>query len=133
MKIRLVASKKEILSLSKDDTIFHLSFQPSMNDLFNLVQRCPKIEAIEISSHRYKVIGKYLQTYIRSTDIQLLKGNLQAHCIGVNTHYEVLDSVIKTIKQLKREGRPEDEIVHKVSGIGKLSENMLQFIVRRYN
>ena len=130
MKIRLVASKKEILSLSKDDTIFHLSFQPSMNDLFNLVQRCPKIKANEIASHRHKVIGEYLQTYIRSTDIQLLKGNLQAQCIGANTHYKVPDSVIKTIKQLKKEGRSEDEIVRKVSGIGKLSENMLRFIIK---
>ena len=49
MKIRVIGRKEEISSLSKNDTIFHISFQPSMEDVFNLVQRCPGIKAIGLS------------------------------------------------------------------------------------
>jgi len=60
----------------------------------------------------------------------LIKGNLQAHCIGTKTHYEVPDSVMESVKQLKKEELNEDEIVHKIVGTDKLSERL--FIIFRW-
>ena len=114
MKIRVIGSKKEISSLSKSDTLFHISFQPSIEDLFNLVQRCPRIKAIEMSPIRHRNTCEYSLIYLKSEGIQLLNGKLWGHRRDVKKYYEVPDSVIETIKQLKKTGRSEDEIVREV-------------------
>jgi len=72
-----------------------------------------------------------LKMYLELSGIQLLKGNMWGHRGDVNKYYEVPDSMIETIKQLKKEGRSEDEIVREVSGTCKLSEDMVRFIVEK--
>jgi len=131
MKIRVISSKEGISSISKNDTVFHISFQPSMKNIFDLVQRCPKIKAIGLLPNCHRYMSESLKIYIGSTNIQLFKGILRGYHDDANNYYEVSDSVIETIKQLKKEGRSEDEIVREVSGTGKFSEGMVRFIVGR--
>lgn len=131
MKIRVISSKKEILNLSKNDTIFHISFQPSTEDLIKLVQRCPGTEAIEMSPQRHKNTHESSRICMESVGVQLLNGKLWGHRGDVSKYCEVSNDVIETIKQLKKEGRSEDQIVRKVSGICKFSEDLLRFIIGR--
>lgn len=130
MKIRVISSKEEISSLSENDTIFHISFQPSTEDFMKLVQRCPEIKAIQLSPLRHKHTCESSLIYIKSKGIQLLNGKVWGHRRDMNEYSEIPDSVIETIKQLKNEGRSEDEIVFEVSRISKLSENMVHLIVK---
>jgi len=131
MKIRVINNKAEISNLSQNDTVFHFSFQPSMKNMLNLVQRCPQIKAIGLLPNCHRAMSESLKMYIGSTDIQLFKGILKDYHDDANNYYEVSDSIIEMIKQLKKEGRSEDEIVHEVSGTGKFSEDLLRFIVGR--
>lgn len=131
MKIRVIGSKKEISSLAKNDTLFHISFQPSTEDLIKLVQRCPGTEAIEMSPLRHRNTHEPSRIFMESVGVQLLNGKLWGHRGDMKKYYEVPDSVIKTIKQLKKTGRSEDQIVREISGIGKFSDDLLRFIVGR--
>lgn len=129
MKIRVISSKAEISSISKNATVFHISFQPSVKNIFDLVQRCPQIKAIGLLPNCHRAMSESLKMYIGSTDIQLFKGILKDYHGDANNYYEMPDSVIEMIKQLKKEGRSEDEIVREVSGTGKFSDDLLRFIV----
>ena len=129
MNIRVIGKKEEMSNLSQNDTILHISFQPSIEDLFNLVQRYPKVKAIELSKTYHRIMCESLKMYLELSGIQLLKGNMWGHRGDVNKYYKVPDSMIETIKQLKKTGRSKDEIVREVSGTGKFSEDLLRFIV----
>jgi hypothetical protein len=128
MKIRVIGKKEEIFNLSKNDDVIHISFKPSTEDFMKLVQRCPKIKAIELSPLRHKYTCESSLIYIKSEGIQLFNGKLWGHCGDVNEYYEIPDSVIETIKQLKNEVRSEDEIVREVSKTSKLGEDLIQWI-----
>ena len=89
MKIRVISSKEEISSISKNDTVFHLSFQPSMKSVLNLVQRCPEIKAIGLLPNCHRAMSESLKMYIGSTNIQLFKGILRDYYDDAKSYYEV--------------------------------------------
>jgi len=87
MKIRVISSKEEISSISKNDTVFHFSFQPSMKSVLSLVQRCPQIKAIGLLPNCHRSMSESLKMYIGSTDIQLFKGILKDYHDDANNYY----------------------------------------------
>ncbi|RPJ73567.1 MAG: DUF1699 family protein, partial [Alphaproteobacteria bacterium] len=48
MKIRVVSSRNEIISLNPNERVVHLAFRPSNKDIFLLVETCPKLEIIQL-------------------------------------------------------------------------------------
>jgi len=48
MKIRVVSSRNEILSLNSNERVVHFAFRPSNKDIFLLAETCPKLEIIQL-------------------------------------------------------------------------------------
>ncbi|MGP8338026.1 MAG: DUF1699 family protein [Methanosarcinaceae archaeon] len=131
MKIKIVGKREEISNLSKEDIAIHLAFRPSNEDVFNLVQTCPNIESIEIPPSYYKTISKSIQMFFGMTGIKLLKGDVWGHRGNMNKYYEVPDSIIGEINQLKKDGESDDDIVRKITPSNKLNEDMVRFILKK--
>ncbi len=76
MKIRVVSSKEEIDSLSKTEKIVHLAFRPSNKDIFDLIQKCPEVKAIQIPGSYIKTTSDSTKMFLNMQGISLLEGDV---------------------------------------------------------
>lgn len=130
MKIRVVSSKDEIDSLSKSEKIIHLAFRPSNKDIFDLIQKCPEVKAIHISSSYLKTISDSTKMLLNMQGVSLLEGDIWGHRKDINEYYEIKQEAFDTIEELKKEGLSEAEILKRMKITFRLSKDLLQFLMK---
>jgi len=131
MKIRVISSRNEILSLNPDEKVAHLAFRPSNQDIFLLVETCPKLEVIQIPKSYKKTISKAIEIYLEMQKVQLVEGDVWGHRKDITEYYTVPPSIITKIRNLKAEGIPAEKIVEKVAKENKLNSKMVSYILNR--
>jgi len=131
MKIRVVSSRDEILSLNPNERVIHLAFRPSNKDIFLLVETCPKLEIVQLPKSYQKTISKSMEMFLEMQKIQLLEGDVWGHRKDINEYYTVPPSVITKIRNMKAEGIPSENIAEKMAKESKLSPKMLLYILNR--
>ena len=131
MKIRVISSRNEILSLNPNEKAAHLAFRPSNQDVFLLVETCPKLEVIQIPKSYKKTISKAIEIYLEMQKVQLLEGDVWGHRKDITEYYTVPPSIMMKIKNLKAEGIPAEKIVEKVAKEHKLNSKMVSYILNR--
>ena len=104
MKIRVVSSRNEILSLNPNEKVVHLAFRPSNKDIFLLVETCPKLEVIQLPKSYKKTISRAIEMFLEMQKIQLLEGDVWGHRKDINEYYTVPPSVMTKIRNMKAEG-----------------------------
>ena len=57
MKLRVISSREEIGTLMPDKKIVHLAFRASNVDFLNLMQRCPRLQAVQIPPSYQKTMS----------------------------------------------------------------------------
>ena len=128
MKIRVVSSKDEIPTIGNEE-IAHLTFRPSNKDIFTLVQTCPKLKAIHIPTSYTKTISKSTLMFLEMKNIALLEGDVWGHRKDINEYYEIKPQIIDKIKELKKEGKSQDEIISQLVLETRLSKDLIGFLV----
>jgi hypothetical protein len=131
MKIRVVSSREEIPTLNPNERIVHLTFRPSNQDFFALIEACPKIEVIQIPKSYKSTISKSIEMFLDMKRIKLLEGDVWGHRKDINEYSNIPDSVIERIKELKSEGTPVERIEERVSKESKLSPDMVAYILTK--
>lgn len=129
MKIRVVSSRDEILSLNPNERVVHLAFRPSNKDIFLLVETCPKIEVIQLPKSYKRTISKSIDMFLEMQKVQLLEGDVWGHRKDINEYYTVSSSVVDKIRDMKAEGIPAEEVAEKVSKESKLNPKMVMYIL----
>ena len=128
MKIRVVSSKEEIPTIENEE-IAHLTFRPSNKDIFTLVKTCPKLKAIHIPTSYMKTISKSTLMFLEMQNITLMEGDVWGHRKDINEYYEIKPQIIDRIKELKKEGKSQDEIISLLGKETRLSEDLIGFLV----
>jgi hypothetical protein len=131
MKIRVVSSKEEIFTLNPNERIVHLAFRPSNEDIFSLVENCPKIEVIQLPRSYRRTISKSIEMFLKMQRIQLIEGDIWGHRKDISEYYRVPSSIIEELKELKTEGKSTESIKKKVSRESKLNPEMVDYILRK--
>ena len=131
MKIRVVSSRDEILSLNPNEKVIHLAFRPSNKDIFLLVEICPRLEIVQLPNSYQKTISKSMGMFLEMQKIQLLEGDVWGHRKDINEYYVVPPSVITKIRNLNAEGIPGHKIAEKMTKESKLSPKMILYILNR--
>ena len=131
MKIRVVSSREEILTLNPNERIVHLTFRPSNKDFFALVETCPKIEVIQLPKSYRRTVSKSIEMFLKMQRIQLVEGDVWGHRKDINEYYTVPSSVIEKIKEMKIEGKSAEDIEAKVSRESKLDPEMVAYIINK--
>lgn len=131
MKIRVVSSRDEILSLNPNEKIIHLAFRPSNKDIFLLVETCPKLEIVQLPNSYQRTISKSMQMFLEMQKIQLLEGDVWGHRKDINEYYTVPASVMNKIRNMKVEGIPNDKIAEKMTKESKLNQKMILYILNK--
>ena len=133
MKIRVVSSRNEILSLNSNERVVHFAFRPSNKDIFMLVEACPKLEIIQIPISYKKTVSRAIEMFLEMQKIQLLVGDVWGHRKDINEYYSIPPYIIKEIRNLKAEGIPNERIAEKVAKEHRLNPKMITYILNKVN
>lgn len=131
MKIRVISSRNEILSLNPNEKIVHFAFRPSNKDIFLLVETCPKLEIIQLPKSYRRTVSRAIEMFLEMQKVQLLEGDVWGHRKDINEYYTVPPSVISKIRSMKAEGIPGENIAEKVVHESKLSPEMVSYILNK--
>ena len=133
MKIRVVSSREEILTLNSNERIVHLAFRPSNKDIFGLVETCPKIEVIQLPKSYMATVSKSMEMFLEMQRIQFLEGDVWGHRKDINEYYTIPSSVLEKIKEMKTEGKTTVDIETKISRESKINPGMVAYILTKDN
>ncbi len=131
MKIRVISSRNEILSLNPNEKVVHFAFRPSNKDIFLLVETCPKLEVIQLPKSYRRTVSRAIEMFLEMQKVQLLEGDVWGHRKDINEYYTVPSSVISKIKNMKSEGIPGEKIAEEVAQESKLDPQMVSYILGR--
>ncbi|MFU8767934.1 MAG: DUF1699 family protein [Candidatus Methanoperedens sp.] len=130
MKIIIVNSKDEIKSLNSKETLVHFGFRPSNNDIFELLQACPKLKALHIPASYMRTISGTTKMYLEMHEIALLEGNVWGHRKDIDEYYEIKPEIRERIKELKSEGMADSDILDRMVRETRLSRDLLEFMLK---
>ena len=131
MKIRVVSSREEIFTLNPNERVVHLAFRPSNKDIFGLVETCPKIEVIQLPKSYMATVSKSIEMFLEMQRIQLIEGDVWGHRKDLNEYYTVPSYVVEIIKEMKLEGKSNEDIEKEVSRRNKINPEMIGYILNK--
>ena len=131
MKIRVVSSREEIPTLNPNERIVHLAFRPKNQDIFALVEACPKIEVIQLPKSYRRTVSKSTEMFLEMKRIQLIEGDVWGHRKDLSEYYDIPSTVTERIKELKSEGASVERIEERVSKESKLSPEMVAYVLNK--
>jgi len=131
MKIRVVSSRQEIPVLNPNEKVVHLAFRPSNKDVFVLAETCPKIEAIQLPKSYKRTVSKSIEMFLEMQKINLLEGDVWGHRKDINEYYNVSQSVLEKIQELKTDRFTNEVIAEKLSRESKLNSDMILYILSK--
>ena len=131
MKIRVVSSRNEILSLNSNERVVHFAFRPSNKDVFLLVETCPKLEIIQLPKSYKRTLSRAIEMFLEMKKIQLLEGDVWGHRKDINEYYSIPPAVMTEIRNKKAEGIPNERITEKIARERKLNPKMISYILNR--
>ena len=130
MKIRIVSSKEEINSLEPSEKLIHLAFRPSNTDIFSLVKTCPNVKAIHIPASYIRTISNSTRMLLDMQGIALLEGDVWGHRKDINEYYEIKPEIFDHMKEFKKEGLSEADILKRMERTYGISNDLLKFLLK---
>ena len=131
MKIRVVSSREEILTLKPNERIVHLTFRPSNKDIFAMVEASPKIEVIQLPKSYRRSIAKSIEMFLSMKRIQLIEGDVWGHRKDLDDYYSVPSSVIDKIKVMRIKRKSTEDIENEISKETKMKPEMIAYIMSK--
>ncbi|MDW5551726.1 DUF1699 family protein [Methanosarcina sp.] len=133
MKIRVISSRNEILSLNPNEKVVHFAFRPSNKDIFLLVETCPKLDIIQLPKSYRKTVSRAIEMFLEMQKVQLVEGDVWGHRKDIHEYYTVPDSIISKIRNMKAEGISDEKIAEKIAHESKLSPEMVSYVLNKKN
>jgi hypothetical protein len=130
MKLRIISSKEEIGSLMPSEKVVHLAFRPSNVDFLNLMQRCPRLQAVQVPPSYQKTMSSAIRVFLDMQGIQLLGGDVWGHRKDINEYFTVPDEVVTTIKSMSEKGANPQDIEREVQRTAKLGSDLIKYIAK---
>jgi hypothetical protein len=99
--------------------------------VLGLVDTCPKLDVLQLSQSYRRSVSKSIQTFLEMRRIQLVEGDVWGHRKDISEYFIIQPSVFEKIKEMKLEGKIDDEIKVKVSRESKLSPQMVAYVMTK--
>ncbi len=130
MKIRVVSSKEEIGSLRPNEKIIHLAFRASNVDFLNLLQKCPRLQVVQIPHSYMKTASTAIKGFLDMQGIKLLEGDVWGHRKDIDEYYTVPDEAIAEIKSMIKMGIPAEQVAKEVQKTAKVGTGLVEYIAK---
>ena len=132
MKIKVVNSRDEIAKLDPRERVVHQTFPLTTVALLELIQRCPRLEAIEAPPYRYRTMFKSSRCLLDVQGVKVFPGRVWGHRTDIDEYYTVDEGLIlQRAGELRAEGLDSGEIVAKVAEEAEVSPGLVGFILGR--
>lgn len=128
MRIKIIKTLEDINYL-KEESIVHISFRPSRDDILAIHKACPNIKAIQLPPSHFNSLSLSAVYYLKMVGIKLIKGNMIRVKDNKNSEYTVSDLIITKIRQKVISGETDDSIIKSFSGYEYPSTELLQFLI----
>jgi hypothetical protein len=131
VRLRVVSSKSEIDDLNKNEQMVHLAFRASNTDVFRLLQKCPRIRAIQVPASYRKTLSRASEMFLMMQGIELIEGDVWGHRKDINEYYTIDENILRRIDQLRAYGINTNEIANTVSKETKLSPELVKYVIKQ--
>jgi hypothetical protein len=131
LKLRVVSSKSEIDTVSKNEQMIHLAFRASDTDILRLFQNCPRLRAIQVPASYHKTLSRASEMFLDMQGVELIEGDVWGHRKDINEYYVIDDAVLAKIKELHKSGVETDEIARTISRETKLSPELVKYAIKQ--
>jgi hypothetical protein len=128
MRIRVVSGRNEIPDLNPNEKMIHLAFRASNVDFLNLMQRCPRLRAIQIPSSYHKTMSNAIGVFLDMQGIELLQGDVWGHRKDLDEYYTVEDATMEEIRSLAASGVPMDEVTTQIQQKARIGPDLVKYI-----
>lgn len=130
MRLRVVSSKEEILNIGANEQMVHLAFRPSNMDVMKLIQKSPRLRAVQTPPSYYRTMSKAAREFLDIQGVELLKGDVWGHRKDIDEYYNVDEAVVERMSHLMSEGMSIEDIVKQIRRETKLSDDLIKYILK---
>ncbi|MGA9098724.1 MAG: DUF1699 family protein [Methanotrichaceae archaeon] len=133
MRLKIVSERTEIPKLDPDENMIHLAFKATNVDIFNLMQRCPRLRMIQVSPSHRKAMSNALQVFLDMQGIELLEGDIWDNWDSRNNfdgYFTVDDINLDEIRSMASKGLSIDEVAAQIQKKTKVSPDLAKYIVK---
>jgi len=110
--------------------MIHLGFRASNVDYMNLMQRCPRLRAIQVPPSYRKTMSNTIPVLMDTQGIELLEGDVWGHRKDLDEYFAVDDSTMKEIVALAEGGASPEEIKSQVQKKVRLGPDLIKYIAK---
>ncbi len=130
VKIRVISSRDEINSLNPREKMVHLAFRASNVDFVQLMQRCPRLQAVQMPPSYKKTMSNALSGFLRMQGIDLIEGDVWGHRKDIDEYFTVPDETVATIRSMTEKGITPEETAKEVRKTAKLGDGLIKYIAQ---
>lgn len=130
MKLRVISSREEIGTLKPNEKMVHLAFRASNVDFLNLMQKCTRLQAIQIPPSYKKTMSNAISGFLRMQGIELLIGDVWGHRKDIDEYFTIPDETVNAIRSLAKQGVTPEEAAKEVQKTTKLGTDLANYIAR---
>ncbi len=128
MRIRVVSGRNEIPNLNPNEKVIHLAFRASNVDFLNLMQRCPRLRAIQTPSSYTKTMSNAIGVFLEMQGVQLLEGDVWGHRKDLDEYFTVEDATMEEIRTLAASGVSADDVAAQVKKNARIGSDLIKYI-----
>lgn len=130
MRIRVISSREEIDSIRPSEKMVHLAFRASNVDFLKLMQKSPRLQAVQIPPSYMKTMSKAIGVFLEMQGVRLLEGDVWGHRKDIDEYFTVPDEALTAIKSLAGQGVAPEELAKEVQKTAKLGTDLINYIAK---
>ena len=130
MKIRVVSSREEIFTLNPNERVVHLAFRPSNVDLLSLMNRCPRLRAVQLPPSYLKTMSRAMRLFLEMQGIDLLEGDVWGHRKDIDEYFVINEDTIEEIGSMISGGESIEETATHIQMKTRLAPDLIKYIAR---
>ena len=130
MRLRVVSQRNEIENLNPNEKMIHMAFRASNVDFLNLMQRCPRLRAIQVPPSYSKTMSNAIQVFLNMQGIELLQGDVWGHRKDLDEYFTVEDATVEEIRSLTSSGTSAEDVAEQVHKRARIGPDLIKYIAK---
>ena len=86
---RIIGSEEDLENLDTGEENVHFCFRPSEKNIFELVNKSPKLKRLQLPSSYQKTISNTTKTFLKMRNIKLMVGDIWGHRTDIDKFAEI--------------------------------------------
>lgn len=123
MELKIIQTKKDIITADPSEKFVHLTFRPSLKDILELMNRMPELRLLELAKSYNKTVSKSLIEIFKMKNITLIEASVWGHRTDIE-EYIIIPT--KKILELSQSGKSVKNIAFET----KIDEGMIEYVLK---